>query len=79
MGGRVSYWKLRRQKAKDSHLVEHCLERQKHLGINDSGSQDLDYINANLRLAWKGLHSTQNIAGDLMKTRLEEVATCGGG
>ena len=49
--------------AKESHVVEHHSEKQKNLGIKDSGSQELDYINENLRLAWSGLHLTQKVAG----------------
>ena len=74
MGGRISYWKLRRQMAKALQGGQHHVERQKQLGIQDSGSQELDYINDKLRLTWSELHSTQKNAGQLRKTHLEELA-----
>ena len=50
------------------------MEKHKALGIQDSGEEDLEYINWKLRLAWKELHETQKSAGILRLTHLEELA-----
>ena len=74
MGGRICYWKMRKKMIKDTYTID-TTERQKQLGINDSGSQEADYINKQLRLAWSELHQTQKRAGLLRQTHLEDLAT----
>ena len=74
MGGRVCYWKQRRQCAKDNTNIMVAMSRQKTLGIQDSGDEGLVYINCRLRAAWKELHEAQKSAGILRLTHLEELA-----
>ena len=61
--------------AKSSSEPIQILDRQKMLGIKGSSTQDLTHINARLRMAWSKLQKTQQSAGQLRKTHLEDFAT----
>ena len=74
MGGRVTYWKKRREHAKDGSGGGDCIHQQKELGIQDSGEQSLPYIDTRLRSAWTELHAAQKSAGMLRQSHLEALA-----
>ena len=48
--------------------------RKKQYNIQDTGSNNKQYINLALKRAWKGLYHTQKKADIMRKTYLEELA-----
>ena len=74
MGSRVSYWKLRKTLANTAQDMTEIRHRQKVLGIKDTCTSNLSYINAQLRMAWGELHQAQRTSGQLRRTHLEDLA-----
>ena len=62
---------MRRILAKSAPQRQMDEKRQKVMGIKDTGSQDLSYINIKLVLAWRDLHTAQRNSGQLRKSLLE--------